>query len=109
MADGKFSVGQIGANFIVRVEEDTLTGHVGYDVTQAEVSTIQIVFTTPDRPPREKTVTAAVRGGTTDEIEFATTDATHLDVDGTWKYRAFITTTDGDTFKTLNASEQVIV
>ena len=106
MADGKFAVGQIGAKFIVKWEEDTLSGHVGYDITQAEVSDIEHVFTTPDK--RIKKVPATVRGGTTDESESITTDTLFLDVDGPWKIRGLITTTDGDTLPTKKATEQVI-
>ena len=95
MADGKFAVGQIGAKFIVKWEEDTLSGHIGFDITQAEVSDIEHVFTTPDK--RTKKVTATIRAGTTDESESVTTDANFLDVDGPWKYRGLITTTSGDT------------
>jgi len=106
MADGKFAVGQIGAKFIVKWEEDTLSGHVGYDITQAEVSDIEHVFTTPDK--RTKKVPATIRGGTTDESESVTTDALFLDVDGPWKIRGLITTTSGDTLPTKFATEQVI-
>ncbi len=109
MADGKFSVGQIGATFILKVEEDTLSGHVGYDVTQAEVSDIEMVFEKPDRShTRIGPFTATVRGGTTDEIEFKTTDSTFLDIDGEWKYRGEITTTNGDTFDTLFGTAEVV-
>jgi hypothetical protein len=106
MADGKFVVGQIGAKFIIKVEEDNLGTHIGYDVTQPEVDTIQMKFKTPDK--RIKTVTATIVPATTDEIQFITTDSTFLDIDGTWRYRGFITTTDGDTLPTLWAKEQVI-
>ena len=107
MADGKFTVGQIGAKFIVKVEEDTLTGHLAYNVTQAEVSALKILFKTPDRRTKGP-YTAIVRPGTTDEVQFTTTDALLIDIDGEWKYRAEITTTSGDTMKTLFASEQVV-
>jgi len=107
MADGKFVSGQIGAKFIIKVEEDTIAGHVGYDLTQAEVSTIKMEFRTPDRRMKGPH-TATIRAGTTDEMEFTTTDATFLDINGEWQYRGVITTTDGNDFKTLYASEQVL-
>jgi len=106
MADGKFAQGQIGAKFIVKWEEDTLSGHIGYDVTQAEVSDIEHIFDTPDK--RTKTVTATIRGGTTDETESVTSTTDFLDTDGPWKYRGKITTTDGSTLLTKKATEQVI-
>lgn len=106
MADGKFVVGQVGAKFIIKVEEDNLGTHIGYDVTQPEVNTLQMVFKDPKK--NLKTVTATVVPATTDEIQFVTTDSTFLDLDGLWRYRALITTTDGDTLPTLWAKEQVI-
>jgi len=110
MADGKFVVGQIGARFVLKVEEDTIaSGHIPFDLNGAEVSDVDMVFKTPDRPHRLKTVTGTVVPTATDEVEFITTDALFLDVDGVWRYRALITTTDGDTFPTKFASEQVIV
>jgi len=109
MADGKFAVGQIGATFILKVEEDTLSGHLGYDVTQAEVSDLEMIF---EKPDRTRTIlgpfTASIRGGTTDEIEFITTDNLFLDIDGEWKYRGLITTTSGDTFPTRFARAEVV-
>ena len=107
MADGKFVTGQIGAKFILKVEEDTLSGHAGYDVTQAEVSDIDMVFETPDRRTKGP-FTATIRSATTDEIEFLTTDSDFLDVDGNWRYRGLITTTDGNTLPTKFASTEVI-
>jgi len=107
MAHGKFHVGQVGARFIIRVEEDTLSGHSPYDLTQAEVSTIKMEFKSPDRRLKGP-FTSTIRVGTSDEMEFTTTDANLLDVDGEWKYRGVINTTDGDTYKTLFAEEQVV-
>jgi len=107
MAHGKFYVGQVGARFIIRVEEDTLSGHLSYDLTQAEVSTIGMEFKSPDRRIKGP-YTSTIRSGTSDEMEFTTTDANLLDIDGVWKYRGVITTTDSDTYKTLYAKEQVV-
>lgn len=107
MADGKFTSGQIGAKFIIKVEEDTITGHISYNLYQAEVSTIKMEFKTPDRRIKGPH-TATIKAGTSDEMEFITTDANFLDINGEWQYRGVITTTDGNNFRTLYASEQVL-
>jgi len=93
MADGKFAVGQIGAKFTLKVEEDTIaSGHIPFDLNGAEVSDVDMVFKTPDRPHRLKTVVGTVNPAATDEVDFTTTDSTFLDVDGVWMYRAIINT-----------------
>jgi len=109
MADGKFAINQKGAAFILKVEEDTLSGHVGYDLTQAAVSDIEMFLRKPDRA---RTIvgpfTATIRTGTTDEMQFVTTDTSFLDIDGVWEYRGLITETDGDTLPTRWAKAEVI-
>lgn len=108
MAHGKFVVGQVGATFRLKVEEDVVgSGDIPFDLTGAEVSDIDMLFNTPDGRSKGP-FPATIVSGTTDEMEFKTTDSSFLDIDGQWRYRGIITTTNGDTPPTNFATEQVI-
>ncbi len=108
MAHGKFVVGQVGAVFRLQIEEDVVgSGDVPFDLTGAEVSDFDMLFITPDERTKGP-FPAGLVSGTTDEMEFTTTDSDFLDIDGQWRYRGIINTTDGDTHPTKFATEQVI-
>ena len=108
MAHGKFVVGQVGAVFRLQIEEDIVgSGDVPFDLTGAEVSDFDMSFITPDGRTKGP-FPASLVSGTTDEMEFTTTDSDFLDIDGQWQYRGIVNTTDGATPATDFAKEQVI-
>ena len=107
MAHGKFVVGQTGATWRLQVEEDVVgSGHQPFDLTDALISDLEMLFVTPDG--REKgPFPATIVSGTSDEMEFASNLDTFLDIDGQWQYRGQIITSDGDDIFTSFATEQV--
>ena len=104
---GLVHVGDKGTTFRLTVNNTDISGSNSL-VDLGTVDTMEMVFTDPDSSETTKTAAIANAPGTDGIISFTNSDATFIDREGLWHYRAKLTFAGGNIFFSENAPFQVL-